>query len=276
MHNRCPEPRDQIKSSLGHIPFQALGLTSLSVHKLSIKSPTLIYYDICQNIKSDIFSITDDVWKFLLLNPFGYVKLTTFVVMCKAYGCEPSVDLFRGFVNLFPGGQWTSLCLLSIESSYPKIIGHGQQNFMYAENDEDLSFLPKEPSLDFGTGSPSVSINTKPPVVRAEPMEQLVENTANSGDSSVCLEKLVIHSGSVAARIKDRKCRTRGSSKPPSKRRLVQASSSSRDTRQKTSPPKADSPFHTIFDDEEGLPDVLKLQDANVCHLKISNITHPA
>ncbi|GJY48023.1 hypothetical protein Tco_0437979 [Tanacetum coccineum] len=75
---------------------------------------------------------------------------------------------------------------------------------MYAENDEDLSFLPKEPSLDFGTGSPSVSINTELPVVRAEPMEQLVENTADSGDSSVCLKKLVIHSDSVAARIKDR------------------------------------------------------------------------
>ncbi|GJT85148.1 hypothetical protein Tco_1066865 [Tanacetum coccineum] len=28
------------------------------------------------------------------LNPFGSAKLTTFVVMCKAYGCEPSVDLF--------------------------------------------------------------------------------------------------------------------------------------------------------------------------------------
>ncbi|GKE99322.1 hypothetical protein Tco_0022673, partial [Tanacetum coccineum] len=34
------------------------------------------------------------------LNPFGCAKLTTFVVMCKAYGCEPSVDLFRGFFNL--------------------------------------------------------------------------------------------------------------------------------------------------------------------------------
>nr|GEZ82418.1 hypothetical protein [Tanacetum cinerariifolium] len=37
------------------------------------------------------------------LNPFGYAKLTTFVVMCKAYGCELSVELFRGFFNLFSG-----------------------------------------------------------------------------------------------------------------------------------------------------------------------------
>nr|GEU52201.1 hypothetical protein [Tanacetum cinerariifolium] len=40
------------------------------------------------------------------LNPFGCDKLTTFVVMCKAYGCEPSVDLFRGFFNLCRAGKW--------------------------------------------------------------------------------------------------------------------------------------------------------------------------
>nr|GEV36085.1 putative Gag-Pol polyprotein [Tanacetum cinerariifolium] len=56
------------------------------------------------------------------------------------------------------------------------------RNFLYAETDEDLSFLPKEPSPDF--------------------------------------EKLVIHLGSVAARKKDRKCRKRGGSlEPPVKRR---------------------------------------------------------
>ncbi|GJY73986.1 hypothetical protein Tco_0478417 [Tanacetum coccineum] len=34
------------------------------------------------------------------LNPFGCSKLTTFIFMCKAYDCEPSVELFRGFFNL--------------------------------------------------------------------------------------------------------------------------------------------------------------------------------
>ncbi|GJV17619.1 hypothetical protein Tco_1362942 [Tanacetum coccineum] len=38
--------------------------------------------------------------------PFGCAKLTTFAIMCKVYGCEPTVDQFRGFFNLFPGGQW--------------------------------------------------------------------------------------------------------------------------------------------------------------------------
>ncbi|GKE91511.1 hypothetical protein Tco_1572606, partial [Tanacetum coccineum] len=37
------------------------------------------------------------------------VKLTTFAVMCKAYGGEPTVDLFRSFLNLGPAGNWLTL-----------------------------------------------------------------------------------------------------------------------------------------------------------------------
>nr|GEW06413.1 hypothetical protein [Tanacetum cinerariifolium] len=121
------------------------------------------------------------------------------------------------------------------------------RDFLSVKTDEDLSFLPKEPSSDFGTGSPSVSINTEPPTKVAEPTGQLVENTTDSGDSSR-QEKLVIHSRSVAARIRDQKYRTRGSSKPHVKRRLVQA----------------------------GLFDVLELQNAYACHLKIFAITPSA
>ncbi|GJU36840.1 ribonuclease H-like domain-containing protein [Tanacetum coccineum] len=42
-------------------------------------------------------------------NPFRMVKLTTFVVMCKAYGGEPTVDLLRYFLNLGPAGDWLTL-----------------------------------------------------------------------------------------------------------------------------------------------------------------------
>ncbi|GKD26759.1 hypothetical protein Tco_1232973 [Tanacetum coccineum] len=42
-------------------------------------------------------------------NPFGMVKLTTFAVMCKAYGGEPSVDLLRAFLNLGPASDWLTL-----------------------------------------------------------------------------------------------------------------------------------------------------------------------
>ncbi|GJZ99405.1 hypothetical protein Tco_0671956 [Tanacetum coccineum] len=149
------------------------------------------------------------------------------------------------------------------------------ENFMYADTDEDLSFLPKESCLDDGTGSLSVSINTEPPLTVVEATEQLVENTADSGGSPQ-REKLVLHTGSVAGRIKVRKCKTRGgSSRPPVKHKLVHGTSSSRSARQKTSR-QIDSSFIAISDDDEGLPDVFELQDATAFHLKIYAITPPA
>nr|GEX49417.1 hypothetical protein [Tanacetum cinerariifolium] len=67
------------------------------------------------------------------------------------------------------------------------------------------------------------------------------------------LELFVVHLGSVAARIKDRKCKTRrGSSRPPVKRKLAFGSSNSRVTHAKTSTSKDDVPFLTVSDDDEG------------------------
>ncbi|GJW69940.1 hypothetical protein Tco_0126857 [Tanacetum coccineum] len=42
-------------------------------------------------------------------NPFGMVKLTTFAVMCRAYGGEPTVNLLRSFLNLGRAGDWLTL-----------------------------------------------------------------------------------------------------------------------------------------------------------------------
>ena len=42
-------------------------------------------------------------------NPFGLAKLTTYIVMCKAYGFEPSLTVLRGFVNLYPGRDWVTI-----------------------------------------------------------------------------------------------------------------------------------------------------------------------
>ncbi|GJW20916.1 hypothetical protein Tco_0031538 [Tanacetum coccineum] len=116
-------------------------------------------------------------------------------------------------------------------------------NFMYVVDDEDLSFFPCEPSPAFGTNSPFVSINNEPPLMEAEPLdvensEQIVESTVDSRGSPPREEMLVVSSKSITERMKSRKCRTKGSTKPPVKRSLVQAGSSSRATRQKTSPSK--------------------------------------
>ncbi|GJV24047.1 hypothetical protein Tco_1376742 [Tanacetum coccineum] len=42
-------------------------------------------------------------------NPFGMIQLTTFAVMCKAHGGEPSLELLRAFLNLGPAGDWLTL-----------------------------------------------------------------------------------------------------------------------------------------------------------------------
>nr|GEW47231.1 hypothetical protein [Tanacetum cinerariifolium] len=124
--------------------------------------------------------------------------------------------------------------------------------FIYTEDDDDLAFLPKESSLGFGIGSPSASVNTEPPKDVEEPEVQPTEVIANS--ESLKVSVFIVHPGSVAARIKERKCKTRGgSSRPHVKRKLASESSSSRAVRAKTSSSKDDAPFLSISDDDEDL-----------------------
>ncbi|GJY40512.1 hypothetical protein Tco_0427782 [Tanacetum coccineum] len=162
----------------------------------------------------------------------------------------------------------------------PAIIMGGKEmafrNFINTEDDDDLAFLLKEPSPGFGIGSPSASVNTKPPKDVEEPEVLPTKVTADSRESSKA-SVFVLHPGSVATRIKERKCKIRGgSSRPPVKRKLASESSSSRAVRTKTSASKDDAPFLSISNDDEGLPDCFELKDANAYHLKISAITLPA
>ncbi|GJZ11898.1 hypothetical protein Tco_0546657 [Tanacetum coccineum] len=151
-----------------------------------------------------------------------------------------------------------------------------ERELFYIEDDEDLAFLPKEPSSGFGIGSSSVSVNTEPLKANEEPKIQPVEVTTDPGGSPKP-ELFVIHPGSVAAQIKDRKCKSRGgSSRSHVKRKLASGSSTSRATRAKTSSSKDDAPFLTVSNDDEGLPDVFELKDVAAYHLKISAITPPA
>nr|GEV76088.1 hypothetical protein [Tanacetum cinerariifolium] len=125
-------------------------------------------------------------------------------------------------------------------------------NFIYTEDDDDLAFLPKEPSLGFGIGSPSASVNTEPPKDVEEPEVQPAEITVDSGESPKA-GVFVVQPGSVAARIKNRKSKIRGgSSRPPVKRKLASGLSSSHVVCAKTSASKDDAPFLSISDDDEG------------------------
>ncbi|GJY35865.1 hypothetical protein Tco_0421243 [Tanacetum coccineum] len=143
-------------------------------------------------------------------------------------------------------------------------------------NNGMLSLWAARPSLGFGIGSPSALVNTEPPKDVKEAKVQPAKVTTDSG-KSLKGGVFVVHPGSVAARIKERRCKTRGcSSRPPVKRKLASGSSSSRVVRAKTFASKDDAPFLSISDEDEGLPDCFELKDANACHLKISAITPPA
>nr|GEV99676.1 hypothetical protein [Tanacetum cinerariifolium] len=92
----------------------------------------------------------------------------------------------------------------------------------------------------------------KPPKDVEEPEMKLAEVTTDSWESSKA-GVFVVHPGSVAAHIKERKCKTRGGfSRPPIKRKLAFGSSSSHVVRAKTSASKDDSPFLSMSDDDEG------------------------
>ncbi|GJS72762.1 hypothetical protein Tco_0705603 [Tanacetum coccineum] len=147
------------------------------------------------------------------------------------------------------------------------------RNFIYTKDDNDLAFLPKEPSPGFGTGSPSTLVNTELLKDVEEPKVQPAELTADSWESPKA-GVFIVHPRSVASRIKERNCKTRGgSSRPPIKRKLASRSSSSCVVRTKTFASKDDAPIPSIYDDDEGLPDCFELKDANAYHLKTFPIT---
>ncbi|GKF70419.1 hypothetical protein Tco_0203476, partial [Tanacetum coccineum] len=115
------------------------------------------------------------------------------------------------------------------------------RNFIYTEDDEDLTFLPKGFSPGFNTGSSSMSINTEPVGTDEEPttkpMNERVGTTADSG--GVPKEILFLFTLGVL-----RPALGRGSEKQG-----------------EASAMKDDTPMLSIFDDDEGLEDCLELKD---------------
>ncbi|GKB60147.1 hypothetical protein Tco_0916333 [Tanacetum coccineum] len=95
------------------------------------------------------------------------------------------------------------------------INGPGQQSNHAINDINECGLYYKEtpsicrlPSPGFNTGSPSVSVNIEPLRADEEHVLQFAEVTTDSGGSPKP-ELFVVHPGSVAARIKDRKCKTK-------------------------------------------------------------------
>nr|GEW56918.1 putative reverse transcriptase domain-containing protein [Tanacetum cinerariifolium] len=164
-------------------------------------------------------------------------------------------DMLRACVIDFGNGWDRHLPLIefSYNNSYHTSIKaspfealYGLKSRIQAARDRQKSYADvRHKPLEFQHGdkfmlkgcysSPSILINNEPPLLEAE----LVDG-ANPKQL-------------------DRGCRTKGLTKPPTKRKLVPTGSSSRFTRQRSSPAKAESsPFLTISNDDEGECDMIK------------------
>nr|GEX09230.1 ribonuclease H-like domain-containing protein [Tanacetum cinerariifolium] len=142
------------------------------------------------------------------------------------------------------------------------------RNFIYTEDDEDLTFLPKDFSPGFNIGSLSVSINTEPVRADEEPVKANKEPTVDPMTEHEHVNKrvgitidfggspkgdtFVVQVVSVAARIRERKCKTRrDSSRPPVKRKVASGSSTSRTVCANASTLKDDSSVLSIYEDDK-------------------------
>ncbi|GJW19802.1 hypothetical protein Tco_0027238 [Tanacetum coccineum] len=177
------------------------------------------------------------------------------------------LDAPPGYIDTIVPSKFPQLLLkenmLEVKSFKDKIPSGIEQNpqdvfrsFIYTEEDEDLTFLPKDLSPGFNTGSPSVSINTEPvktdeePAIKPAtepatvPVNERVRTTSDSGG----VPKDILFLFTL---------------------RVLQPELGRGSEKQK----EDDTPMLSIFDDDEGLKDCLELKDTTACHLKIPAIT---
>nr|GEW33433.1 integrase, catalytic region, zinc finger, CCHC-type, peptidase aspartic, catalytic [Tanacetum cinerariifolium] len=160
------------------------------------------------------------------------LRLPLIVFFCKPMVVSP----------LSTSSEGSLICVEMLASNlYGKMVSSGLRSW-WAE---------REPSPRFGIGFPSASRNMEPPKDVEEPEVQLTKVIADSGKSPKA-DEFVVYLGSIDARIKERKCKTKGgSSRPLIKRKLASRSSSSHVMCAKTCASKDDAPFLSIFDDDD-------------------------
>ncbi|GJY85547.1 hypothetical protein Tco_0499573 [Tanacetum coccineum] len=215
------------------------------------------------------------------------VKLMTFVVMYKAYGSEPTVDLLRSFLNLGLTGDWLILSnrgganvpkaltkpithlepWKGLKTSWkhspkkPIIYHHGQdfRSFMIQVIYGEFNFLPKG-GLDEGHDSPSVKfVNNGIPVVAIESISTAHPSTF---DENVICSGNAPHENdhiTLVGLSKSYDMEAYNISKVDGKIKHV-AGSQGEGSRQRT----------------QKFPSAKELKDATDCHWVVSHITPPS
>ncbi|GJW40525.1 hypothetical protein Tco_0066370 [Tanacetum coccineum] len=243
-------------------------------------------------------------------NPFGMVKLTTFAMMCKAYGGEPTVDLLRSFLNLGPAGDWLTLsnrgsadvpkALLKpithlgnwkdsfffienkiIPSDNPKLLLGENKSFMLEGVDGEFTFLPAE-GVSEGRNSPSAkSVNNDAPMIDATPISSvypsnIVENVDDSDDPSYGEGEQTLVGASLPPHPEANK-----------KLKILRKRKVASGVPGKTLPPKvqkvptraskvAGEAFTPLDFDSDSNIHVKELRDATDCHWVVAHVTPPS
>ncbi|GKA03568.1 putative ribonuclease H-like domain-containing protein [Tanacetum coccineum] len=206
-------------------------------------------------------------------NPFGMVKLTTFAVMCRAYGGEPTVNLLHSFLNLGHAGDW--LTLSNREMDF--------RSFMMQEIDGEFKFLP-EGCIDDDQCSPSSkSVNKEALVIDARTLTSVhpsdfVEDVADSDDASAGdNENPLLGTSFPSLPEAGKKLRSLGKRKLPSGVRdslpKVQkmAAQASKVAGEASDPLGVDSDV-----DIHEFPSTKELKDSADCHWVVAHVTPPS
>ncbi|GJT35973.1 hypothetical protein Tco_0926392 [Tanacetum coccineum] len=247
-------------------------------------------------------------------NPFVIVKLTTFAVMCKAYGDEPTMDLLRSFLNLSPAGSFFFIKNKIISSDYPELLLEENKldkksfkdkiplqsqparlrnlffglwlvleidfrSFMIQGVDGEFNFLPGR-GLDEGQDSPFMkSMNNRSLVVDADPISVVhpsafAKNIIYSDNASHENDDLTPVDLSKPYDLKI------GNTSKAAGKRKRDVGSHREDSRQRTQkvPPQASKVVGDASTplDVDKFPFAKELRDATDCHWVVAHVTPPS
>ncbi|GJV13313.1 hypothetical protein Tco_1354854 [Tanacetum coccineum] len=121
------------------------------------------------------------------MNSFFYLIPSEYDVIFPT-STQTIFDAPPGYVSLYIHSFSLANLKLPLTDFFCKI---AFRNFIYTKDDDDLGFLPKEPSPRFGIGSPSASVNTEIPkdVKEHEASYQVTLLTLESKVDSLKAEK---------------------------------------------------------------------------------------
>ncbi|GJY87012.1 putative ribonuclease H-like domain-containing protein, partial [Tanacetum coccineum] len=142
-------------------------------------------------------------------SPFGLAKLTMFVVICKAYGGEPSVDLLQDFLNLGTASNWLTLSNRS-DPNVPKAVTKPITLNSFWKTTILAKSLSKMEVLVMRREAPpsTMSVNKDTLIIDAHPLtsvlpSQFAENTADLDDAPSEKDDVILVDRIVANKAKN-------------------------------------------------------------------------